>query len=153
MKAVIRRLHQLEERLAPKPDLASRRAAEILGERRRPVNTHPCFLLLVKPGSVCIITAGGPLMNEPLERSPENIEALDAKWGRSARCDWVLIEYGLLRFSSLMTDRARKSNFSTESIPLPLSEASGSIGPNHAIFDPRQKKRSRQRPRKSMRAR
>lgn len=35
MKAVIRRLDRLEERLIPRPNLASRRTAKILRERRR----------------------------------------------------------------------------------------------------------------------
>jgi hypothetical protein len=35
MKAMIRRLRRIEERLAPTPDLASQRAAELIRERRR----------------------------------------------------------------------------------------------------------------------
>jgi hypothetical protein len=35
MKVMFRRLRRLEERLAPKPDAASERAAEVIRERRR----------------------------------------------------------------------------------------------------------------------
>jgi hypothetical protein len=35
VRAVIRRLHRLEERMTPRPNLASQRAAKILRERRR----------------------------------------------------------------------------------------------------------------------
>jgi hypothetical protein len=35
MKTMIRRLRRIEARLAPKPDVASERAAELIRERRR----------------------------------------------------------------------------------------------------------------------
>jgi hypothetical protein len=35
MKVMFRRLRRLEERMAPKPDIATQRAAELIRERRR----------------------------------------------------------------------------------------------------------------------
>jgi len=58
MKAMIRRLRRIEARLAPKADVASERAAELIRERRRrrleatgqPYEELPWYTVALQPG-------------------------------------------------------------------------------------------------------